>query len=183
MEKPRRPFIGLGSALEKIRTRLKESVAEVSGAVEIDAEKLLQYELGAKRPSEDILELLIAHFAVQDEEANRLWKLAGYDDPKLVTENDDPQLTQQSMMLLPFDARVIYTDSMNVIVNNNGVVINFMQNAGAGQQLPAARVGMSLEQAKRVADTLQATIKTAIERNNPKRLPSSSENTDQEKRS
>jgi hypothetical protein len=171
MEKQDRPFQELGKALMDLRNQHQESAVEVSGAVEIDTDKLLQYEQGIYRPSEDILELLITHFAVKDDEADRLWKLAGYDDPRLISAEDLPAV-QQPLMLLPFDARVIYTDSMNVVINNNGVVMNFMQQAGPnGQQLPAARVGMSLEHAKRIAQTLQETIKTATELNQTKFLP------------
>ncbi|CAN5428853.1 hypothetical protein BH10PAT3_BH10PAT3_4640 [soil metagenome] len=151
---------------------MRESIAEVSGAVEIDGEKLVEYEKGLGRPSEDILDLLITHFSIKEDEATKLWKLAGYDETRGHQENDETPVIQQPIMLLPFDARIIYTDTMNVVIDKHGVVINFMQGGGmAGQQLPAARVGMSLEHAKKVADTLQATIKTAIEQTKPKILP------------
>lgn len=181
MEKSNTPFKSLGEALRKIRTRLQESLDEVSGAVEIDSEKLIQFERGNKRPSEDILELLISHFSVKDEEATELWMMAGYGDPKLDAQ-DEPQLISQPVMLLPFDARIIYTDSMNVVINNTGVVINFMQNTGTpGNQLPAARVGMSLEQAQKVVKTLSETIKTSIEHNKPKNLPASNDQQDKKR--
>jgi len=153
--------------------RLQESVAEVSGAVEIDTGKLASFEEGLNRPSEDILELLITHFSLKEAEAAKLWKLAGYDDPKNDNDRDDDMhIAPQPVMLLPFDARIIYTDTMNVVIDKHGVVINFMQGAGLnGQAMPAARVGMSLEYAKKVADTLQATIRTATEPKTQKNLP------------
>ena len=162
--------------LVNIRTRMQESLAEVSGAVEIDTDKLKAYESGATKPGEDILDLLISHFSVKEEEATKLWRMAGYDDSNKLTENEDMPMIQQPIMLLPFDARIIYTDSMNVVIDKHGVVINFMQNSGQnGQHIPAARVGMSLEYAKKVADTLQQTIKTASEMRNHKNLPASTE--------
>lgn len=172
MEKHDKPYISLGKELARIRARMQESLAEVAGAVEIENDILKSYENGQNRPSEDILDLLISHFLIKEKEASKLWKLAGYEENKS-NENDEVGIIQQPIMLLPFDARIIYTDTMNVIIDKHGVVINFMQSAGiAGQQVPAARVGMSLEYAKKVAETLQQTIKTATEQQKPKNLPS-----------
>ena len=72
------PYKSFGRELKKIRIGMQESTAEVSGAVEIDVERLDSYEEGLVRPSEDILMLLINHFGVKDEVADRLWDLAGY---------------------------------------------------------------------------------------------------------
>ena len=48
-----------------------------------------------------------------------------------------------------------------------------MQSGGIpGQHVPAARVGMSIEYAQKVADILQQTINTATEQQKPKNLPS-----------
>lgn len=172
MQRGDNPYKLLGDELAKIRGRMQESLAEVSGAVEIDNDTLNSFEQGAKRPSEDILDLLISHFSVKEEEASRLWKLAGYDEQKSSHDIEELSIIQQPIMLLPFDARVIYTDTMNVVIDKHGVVINFMQSGGApGQQIPAARVGMSLEYAQKVADTLQQTIKAAKELPKQKNLP------------
>ena len=60
------PFKPLGSHLRYLREQIQESVAEVSGAVEIDMDALERFEQGVERPSEDILMLLINHFNIQD---------------------------------------------------------------------------------------------------------------------
>src|SRR6185369_17990187 len=75
------PFNTLGDKLKTIRQKLHESVAEVSGAVEIDEQSLQRIEQGTERPTEDILMLLINHFGMQDDDAASLWQLAGYDQP------------------------------------------------------------------------------------------------------
>src|SRR3954469_20349750 len=75
------PFKTLGEKLKIIRQKLHESVAEVSGAVEIEEQVLSRIEQGHERPSEDILLLLINHFGMQDDDAAKLWQLAGYDQP------------------------------------------------------------------------------------------------------
>jgi len=87
------PFKTLGTHLKYLREQVRESLAEVSGAVEIDVNVLERIEQGFERPSEDILLLLISHFAMPDQEAVQLWELAGYDgDVSGKFHLDDPAL-------------------------------------------------------------------------------------------
>src|SRR3982751_3098352 len=72
------PYRPLGRQLKELRTRANESLAEASGAVEIDAKELASFELGRLRPAEDVLLLLISHFGAKDDEAVKLWEMAGY---------------------------------------------------------------------------------------------------------
>lgn len=175
------PFKPLGEELLRIRKRMQESVAEVSGAVEISDDRLASYEKGELRPSEDILQLLITHFNLRDEESDRLWELAGYDD-KQAGENEDVFNQQPAIMLLPLDARIVYSDNYRVMINKYGVVMNFMQNAGPnGQQIAVSRVGMSIEQAKRVVKVLEETIKTAEKYPSTKNLPTPKPDKDSKK--
>ncbi|MDB5182520.1 MAG: hypothetical protein JWO47_304 [Candidatus Saccharibacteria bacterium] len=170
MKRGETPFKPLGDELARIRTRMQESLAEVSGAVEITDDRLTAYEKGEVRPSEDILQLLITHFNLRDEESDQLWDLAGYDEKQGASEEILGQ--QPAIMLLPMDARIVYSDTFQVMINQYGVVMNFMQNAGQnGQPLAVSRVGMSLDHAKRVVETLQQTIKTAAEFPHTKNLP------------
>ncbi|MCL4357524.1 helix-turn-helix domain-containing protein, partial [Patescibacteria group bacterium] len=53
------PYIKLGQQLKNYRKAKHESLAEVSGAVEIDEHVLERYEAGLDRPDEEILNLLI----------------------------------------------------------------------------------------------------------------------------
>src|SRR5262249_16675613 len=54
---------------------------------------------------------------------------------------------------------VLFTDIVDIVVNNFGVVMHFMQNGGAGgQPATVAKVGMSREHAKSVLQILQATL-------------------------
>lgn len=170
MKQGDKPYKSLGNALARLRNRMQESLAEVSGAVEIDIERLELFERGHERPTEDILELLISHFSIKEDEESDLWKLAGYNGAKPNAEAEEHILQPQPVMLLPFDARVIYTDAMNVVIDKSGVVINFMQGSGPAQ-MPAARLGMSIEYAQRVVDTLSETIKAAKSSQIAKSLP------------
>jgi transcriptional regulator with XRE-family HTH domain len=162
------PYQPLGSQLKDLRERNRESVAEVSGAVEIDETDLANIESGLDRPSEDILLLLISHFAVADDKAAELWQLAGYD--KAEDEHDAPSQqggNRSQTLMVMIDPRVMYTDSVEVVANSQGVVLNFSQNAGQnGQPLTVSRIGMSRDQAKMVMGILHQAL---YDLENPKR--------------
>lgn len=169
-----RPFLPLGAQLKQTRQKRQESLAEVSGAVEIDVEVLTEYEKGALRPSEDVLLLLISHFAVKEDHATKLWELAGYDQddvPATHMMNDDEGQAKSVVAVMPVDTRVVYTDMVHVMVNNYGVIMNFMQGSGPNNQaLAVSRVGMSKEHARSVLEVLQKTLEQA-EQTSPKSLP------------
>lgn len=161
MQKSKKPFQQLGRRLREIRTSLHETITEVSGAVELEADIIDSYERGETRPSEDVLGLLINHFDVKDEEAEELYELAGY------LSGNDADLSMPdaqhapTLVMIPMDNRIIYTDSANVSVNNYGVIMSFTQNGPNNQPVGVARVGMSIEHAKSVLDVLSKTIAQA----------------------
>lgn len=159
-----------------MRSSRRESLAEVSGAVEIEIDLLSAFEQGSERPSEDILLLLISHFSVKEDEATKLWELAGYDQksiPMSHMANDNEGNTHANVMVMPVDARIIYTDMVHVMVNNYGVVMNFMQGTGPNNQpLAVSRIGMSREHARSVLEVLKKTL----EQSQPKALPAPDDN-------
>jgi hypothetical protein len=169
-----RPFKSLGGSLKTLREKNNESVAEVSGAVEIDVEELESIENGFKRPSEDILMLLINHFGMQDNDAVRLWQLAGYDHGAKAKDIDDGQANfKQVVMLLTLDSRVVYSDGVGINVDPSGVVLNFTQGSELGERLPISRVGMSIDQAEHLSDLLQKALLKIKYVKGPKSLPAS----------
>lgn len=164
------PFKNLGQRLKGIRQKLHESMSDVSGAVEIDESVLERFEQGSERPSEDILHLLISHFGIQEDDAVKLWHLAGYEPPHNHVHDDDGDDfsgNRAGVLVMAIDPRIIYSDTMHVNAGPNGVVLSFAQNAGSGQPLTTARVGMSREQARSVISTLQA----ALDKSEPRQLP------------
>jgi transcriptional regulator with XRE-family HTH domain len=177
------PFKTLGQKLKIIRQKLHETIADVSGAVEIDEATLQRFEEGRECPSEDILLLLISHFGMSEEEAASLWRLAGYEPPRAQErESNTPNenSNQRNMVLvMAIDPRIIYSDGVHVSANPSGVVLNFAQNSGTPQSLTTARIGMSREQAQRVLHVLQQ----ALQYSGPRQLPapgqSSEEKSDQ----
>ena len=173
------PFKTLGDKLKTIRQKLHESVAEVSGAVEIDEQSLQRIEQGKERPSEDILLLLINHFGMQDDDASSLWQLAGYDQPSYDREDnhsiphgDSPNRTM--VMIMAVDPRVIYSDGVQVTANSNGVIMGFSQGVGTPQAITTAKIGMSREQAYALLRVLQQTL----EASKPRQLPSRTDQKD-----
>jgi transcriptional regulator with XRE-family HTH domain len=169
------PFKTLGEKLKIIRQKLHESMAEVSGAVEIEEQQLSRIEQGSERPSEDILLLLINHFGMQDDDAAKLWQLAGYDQPHDHDHSD--QQNRSMVMIMAVDPRVIYSDGVQVTANNVGVVLNFSQGNGGSQPLTTARIGMSREQAYGLLKTLERTL----EQSQPRKLPPSSSSSSADK--
>lgn len=150
------PFQSLGELLRSLREHSQETLADVSGAVEMDEATIKSYELGQERPSEDILLLLMNHFGVQEDKAAELWSTAGYEAPakdERSQSGDEPdnnfeKRAQQTMMVM-LDPRVMYTDGVEVFATDEGVVINFHQRTGVpAQPIVVSRVGMSREQAR-----------------------------------
>lgn len=155
-------FKTLGSKLKSLREQVFESLADVSGALEIDISKLAKIEQGNLLPSEEILLMLMAHFAVKDDEASRIWEMAGYNESKLPLNSSSgeelPELKPQ-LIIIPQDNRIVYSDQVHVMVNNYGVVMNFMQNSGNGKHpLAVSKIGMSREHAQSVLKVLQQTL-------------------------
>lgn len=169
------PYKTLGTHLKYLRERNSETLAEVSGAVEINEDILDRIEQGAERPTEDILMLLISHFNMQDTESVMIWELAGYDrrsNPDVINLNlqDEIQSNKPMVMLLAIDIRTQYTDGIEVAVNNAGAVLTFTQAGSMGHAQPIAKVGMSLQQAEVVSHALsQALLHARYHR--PKGLP------------
>jgi len=152
------PFRQLGRRLKELRDRARETLAEASGAVEIDVKQLASFELGRARPSEDVLLLLLSHFGAKDDEAVKLWELAGYNMAKIPASHMSSGENGLSLNMNS-DQKVLFTDIVDVMVNNFGVVMNFMQSSEPGKSpINVARVGMSREHAKSVLQILQMTL-------------------------
>jgi transcriptional regulator with XRE-family HTH domain len=153
----------LGKELRNIRVQLRESMAEVSGSVEIDIDDLAQFESGELRPSEEILLLLISHFDLDDGRAAKLWDLAGYSKDSTQPESEEDmhrrlarEIDEAGVFVAPSDVKVIYTDMAHMVAGKHGVIINFMQSVGPmGKPMIVSRVGMSREHARNIMELLQ----------------------------
>jgi len=169
------PFKTLGTHLKYLREQHRESLLEASGAVEIDAQEMERIEAGLVRPSEDILLLLIQHYNMADQEAGQLWELAGYDGDvnsrQFQLEDLSSLPNKQLVMLLALDVRTMYSDGVDININQAGITLNFTQAAGKDQRVPIAKVGMSYDQAAQVLKTLETALLKAKYLRGPKGLP------------
>jgi transcriptional regulator with XRE-family HTH domain len=171
-----RPYAVLGTHLKFVREQRSETLAEVSGAVEIDAEVLERIEDGRERPSEDILMLLINHFNMQDQEAVQLWESAGYEGDDAPGKLKSEVLDKAAVVVLAMDVRTMYSDGVIVDANQSGIVVSFTQaGQNAGQQVPVSKIGMSYEQAEQVIASLQQAVLYGRHSTGPRLLPPSSE--------
>lgn len=188
------PYSLLGERLKELRNLRSATTAEVSGAVEIDEKQLKSFESGIVRPSEDILVLLLNYFDLEENEAEALWQMAGYEPPRDEDDADSEdseadraealkEIMKQghtAVMMMSFDPRIIYSDGVDITANKEGVVLNFTQsgNGGVGpaSRTPVSRVGMSYEQAQAVLEVMQKTLDQAKAFRAPKRLPPQSGN-------
>lgn len=155
------PFVSLGKHLKYVRENSKQSLAEVSGAVEIDENTLTKIEAGVERPSEDILLLLISHFEVKDQEALNLWQLADYDSDlpdQMRPEVDIIPGGARVVMLMAVDMRTMYSDGLEVSLSDAGLTLQFTQSSGKKQPNPVSRIGMSYDQAEKVLKQLEQAL-------------------------
>lgn len=174
------PYQTLGNHLRYLREQHLESLAEVSGAVEIDEKLLASIEAGQERPAEEILFLLISHFDMQDQEAGQLWELAGYHESASAERRKQEDLLQDALsgskpviVVVGMEGRTLYTDDLVVDTNAGGIVLNFGQLNS--KQLPQtiAKVGMSYDQAEAVLQQIQHALLYAKHSAQPKLLPPS----------
>jgi len=155
------PYKVLGDRLKSIRQKNRQTIAEVSEAVELDMDAYVKIEQGTERPSEDVLYLLASYFEINDSEAKSLYRLARFEEVKSSStfgQNSDDSRTM--VLSMAADLRIIYTDMAHVVANKHGIVVNFMQESGlGGQPMIASRLGMSKENAQNIINTLQNALK------------------------
>ncbi len=160
------PYHLLGNQLRSIREKNNQTIDQVSGAVEVDSEMLLKYESGIKVPDEDILLLLISHFNLANDEAKKIWQLAGYDGFS-ETFNLEPiasSVQTPTIVIVPFDNKIVYSDQVQITANNYGLVLNFMQASTQKNNMPQfiSRIGISKEHAADIVKMLTEALKNNL---------------------
>jgi transcriptional regulator with XRE-family HTH domain len=175
------PYQTLGKHLRYLREQQQETLADVSGAVEIDEQLYERIELGQERPAEDILMLLISHFDMQDQEAGQLWELAGYHDTQNPERKHQEELLHEALsgtkpivLVMGMDARTLYTDHVSVDRSKAGITLQFGQQTSKQVQ-SIAKLGMSYEQAATVIVELQKALLRADYEDQPRLLPPSTD--------
>ncbi len=170
------PYKALGAKIKHLRKQWHQSLGEVSGTLEIDEKILKEIESGKTLPPENIMNMLINHFLLTDDQADELRGLATIQREQateaLVNGLED-MIMKQIVMYLPVENKVVYTDSMNAIVNKHGVVLQFLQNSADNGSKPitVSQVGMSREHAEKVIEVLTKTLKEHDQNQKQKLLP------------
>jgi len=156
------PFVVLGDRIRLLREQWNQTIDELSGSLELDRSVLMAIEAGKTMPNEDVLDMIIEHFLLTDEQADDLLKIVEDYDIKTqeaLNKGLEDMLSKQMIMFMPLDSKVVYTDSMQATVNQGGVVIQFSQQVN-GQPTPVSRVGMSREHAEKMIEVLKNTLKS-----------------------
>lgn len=156
------PYKALGARIKFLREQWQQSIHDVSSTLEIDERTLKAIEAGSTMPSQDLLDMFVSHFLLTEDQAQDLRDLA---DNQLDQASEalvggiDDMLMKQVVMFMPIDNKIVYTDTMHATVNDNGVILQFMQNSGPNnQQVPVSRVGMSRDHAEKVIEVLTKTL-------------------------
>ncbi len=167
------PYEALGSRLKFLREQWQQSIHEVSGTLEIDEGFLRSIEDGKLLPPVEVLDMLISHFLLTDDQADDLRDLAEADGATAegLSANIEDMLSKQVVMYLPVDNRVVYTDSMQANVNDHGVILQFMQQIPGAQNSVVSRIGMSRAHAEKVLEVLTQTLKAHDSNSSQKSLP------------
>lgn len=151
----------LGVAFRAYRLAAGESVEELALAIETESATIKEVEAGLLVPTGDMIELIARHYSLREQEARRLFELAGhkksdFDMNLETTDIDFAQLSKDYDVLI---SPVFYTDKADVASNKAGIVINFVQNGPSGDKpIVISRVGMSHQQAENVIRELQASL-------------------------
>jgi hypothetical protein len=160
-QKPAR-YAALGARLKFLREQWQQSITDVCNTLEINEQQLREFEDGVHAPSPELLDMLISHFLLTEDQAQDLRDLlddqADQDGSQASIEE---MLNRQLVMLLPQDNsnRVAYTDSMQVTVNDNGVTLQFMQQqTGNVQPITVSKLGMSKDHAQKIITILSDAL-------------------------
>ncbi|MDQ3159378.1 MAG: hypothetical protein M3P98_04580 [bacterium] len=103
----------VGDYLKDRRESKNQTLAEVSGAAELEIDQLILIEAGLKLPEEEVLVTLISFLQIPDDDAKDIFTKAGYFDEQ----------TQTTISATP----VLYCDELEVQKSKDGVVIDFKQ--------------------------------------------------------
>jgi len=130
--------------------------------------------------------LLFNHFDIEENHADELWKLAGYTGhPDMICTNpthdhshddhggdaEDMSSAVQRTLMVMVDPRIMYSDAVEAVAGDRGVVLNFSQTNGpGGKPLTVARIGMSREQAQLLMGVLHQVLYDFDNQNGSKQL-------------
>lgn len=153
-----------GQILRAYRLRRNLNITSVGEAISINRTYLSKLENGHERPSIDVLNRLVHHYSLSENEASDLFLLAGYKSGvvilnrrEVINNMDKLNKPEQGGVQINLNSNlsVLYSDSVFVTSNPYGVLLDFAVNMGpTNQQNVVSRIGMSKEHAKALAETI-----------------------------
>lgn len=173
-------YQSFGKYLKKIRLEAKKTIDDVSGAVELPVAQLQKIEAGEVRPHQDLVYLLASYFKLGQYKMTTMLNLAGYKEHK--SSNEDIKDNFQAILekiighklgdgpqiMVAFsnegssnDQLAVFTNGMRFSVNNQGMIIEFLQQKNSRHKKAykvVSRVGMSIDHAHKLKDTLQQAL-------------------------
>lgn len=154
-----KPYQQLGQRLRRIRESQHQTIEDVANSIEVDNNLLIRIEDGSLRPDEEIMDLLVSHYNIQDQLVDQLYELAGYsfdqnEDVLNETLSSALGLSKQIMLFFnPLESRVIYTDGFHIDYNYHGAQLVFTQSSAKGYNT-VSQLGMSYEMLENVSKTI-----------------------------
>lgn len=168
-------LIEFGKLIKQIREKSGENITSASKTIGVDRSYLSKIESGNEKTSLPVFNRLISHYSISKEVTLLLASLIGYEggqgvvmfdnsqrevknkmDEKKVNIKDEFKDQQQGVNVnLSVDrVPILYTDSVFISSNNYGIVMNVAQSVDNKNQQIVARVGMSRDHAKALAEVL-----------------------------
>lgn len=161
-------IISLGSEIRQLRKNSGQTLFKVAESIGTTRSHLNKIELGRSRPSEKLLNTILAYFSVAADKAGRLMQLAGHRSNKVVTNfsgkevgnmKEPTSVEQQSknvnIVIDPNTRQVLYSESVFIHSSDYGLTMDFAQRVGpSDQQFVVARIGMSFDHAKKMLEVL-----------------------------
>ena len=170
-------YQNLGIQLKKLRLEANKTINDVSGAIELPASHLKKIETGEMRPHIELIHLLSSYFDLSKQQTKQLLNLAGYNRQQSnsaelkesfqnILENIiGHKISDSSQIMFAVSEDVkeervaLYVDETHINVSHNGMMIEFRQSNSKDDAKVIAKVGMSLEHAYKLKDTLRKALK------------------------
>lgn len=157
-----------GHEIRLLRKKANESLVTTADQLGIDRSHLNKIELGRYKPSEELLDKIIAHFSVEGKKARQLRDFLERGPVEHVVvgglEGRGKEMPQEAKIenpslqvnVDPTKVPILYSNSVFVSSNDYGLVLDVAQTApgSQNQQFIVSRIGMSFDHAKKMIEVI-----------------------------
>lgn len=151
-----------GGKLKRYRIRAGyENLQKAADALGVDRSYLSKLEAGLSNPSSRFFNEMAALYRLTPEETFDLINLIGFRKEVITVaeqKQGEPQFGPQ-IAIPQARAEILYSDAVQVDVNEFGVVLNFAQRLGpSNKQIVVSRVGMSKEHVRALIKIIESLL-------------------------